>query len=220
MFSDDGKYYNECLLRVCHTEAGNNWNGSLVNKIDQCVTSYPATSLMWFTFYDFLITHPFKEWSHLIALDKTPEGQWYIHIRDLDQWPAEVFYNFLIWTRIPWEFQKNTKRWMKYVKMGIHPSFAFVMCRTQTADDDKVTCSWDNGNSNHWPHDNLVNLEWLVSSTPHHGEVSYKKNPGAGRPCNVIWGNTSLGLKDLIGHTVPEFWNSWKAEHEDILLAS
>lgn len=219
MVSNDGKHSEQRISAICHmgmTYGG--WSVPVPEGVfDQLITSYNAVDVHWFTFFDFLVTYPFKQWANIIHLEQTSEGQYYIRVSDLSAIPNDVLYNFCIFTRVPWEFPRETKVWEGHVKTGMHPCFAFAVCRANPK--DSVIAVFLAGNSNHWPIDMMVNLERFVQCTPVSRNIPYKTSNHC-IPCNVMWGSTSLHLKSLQGQTVNDFWLKWKAEHEDILQSS
>lgn len=220
VISNDGQKEDIRPNSICHMSLTGGWAVPVEDgAFDQLFTSYPATDVHWFTFFDFLVGHLFKKWAHVIHLEQTPDGHHYIRISDLSAIPADILYNFCIFTRVPWEFHEDVVEWEKLVRLGMHPGFAFAVCRVGTHDDGRVHTIFHGGNNNHWPIDNTVDIRRLVSATPEHRETSYKSSRRACIPCNVMWGNT-LQLRNLTGQTVEAYWLKWKEEHEDILLAS
>lgn len=211
----------------------------LNDKYDQLITSYPHTDELSAWFFLFMRNVMYRKWAEFIHLEEH-EGKLYIRLSDLSKIPANVVYNICICSRTPLEHPSYLRVWGKLVGLGIHPAFAFAVCRAgiNEGDEDDDDPDYDEDdpsgldavdapadipvtvvmyNLEHWPFYNTLNLSSLVSGSPGALSVDYKNWPKGCTPTNSIWGENHQDLKALSGITIREFWLNWKANHEDIL---
>jgi hypothetical protein len=212
---------------VCHAEM-KHWPE---NTYDHLITAYPTQMHenvhldVWLKFFDFMQNVLYRKWKDQIHLESAPDTEgtdYWIHVSDLSTIPANVLFNLCICSRSLIEEPEAILDWVKLCDAGLNPSIAFSLCRSY---DGKISNTLDTkvlglglGN-HHWPFDNTVGLVPLVSGETANHSLSYKEYPTGCVPCNIIWGETE-DLKPVVGQTISDFWIKWKAEHEDILLAS
>lgn len=203
LWSDDGEHSLICAPYVCHQFLRYKVDPGLY---DNLVTSYPDPQMEWF---DFIKNRMFRKWADKIELRLAPDDEhYYIHIKDLANFPANALLNFCIMTRHAWEVPTFIKKWNELVSEGYDPAFAYgCMVMPQVM---------GNPRQGHQSIDNTSSLELIVRGEPINLAKGFKDHPGAVIPCNHIWG-TSTDLRTLEKVKLPTFWQDWKAKHANIL---
>lgn len=223
VYSENGVHTQISGGDVCHADM-RQWPANLY---DHLITAYPTNMYdnvsldVWLRFFDFMQNVLYRKWKDQIHLEQG-DGEYYIHVSDLDKIPANVLFNLCICSRAPIEKPEAILNWVKLCDEGLHPAIAFSLCQTHDMfmlnGADKKVYGLGLGN-HHWPFDTTVGLSALVSGETATHSVSYKEYPAGCTPTNIIWGKTK-DLQPVVGSTISDFWTKWKAEHEDILLAS
>lgn len=210
-----GKVLKEHLRGVCHGYLKHTPPGA-----DILLSSMPNEND---AFYEFLKNVLYKRWSDHIHYETEPTtGRSYIMLDGLDTMPANVVQNFLVCSRSPFEIVAKLEVWEQLCLEGMHPSVAYLFCKTKDikakVNDPVLKIFYHQ----HWPFDLQVDLARIVSGDPHNLSVPFKQNPADCVPTNLIWSGVGdkLDLKKLNGVTIRDFYANWKAEHEDILLVS
>lgn len=204
--SDDGKIQSTHILHVCHAPLV--YIG--LGLYDQIITSYPVADKIDLDFFEFMKTQLYRKWSDHFLLEQTEEGKYYIRISNLSKIPANVVFNFCICSRAIVEVKDHVVTWSKLVAQGLHPIFAFALCRASYIDAEDLdgpvySCTWMSG---HWPCDHTLDLKTFLSG-PSRLSKNFKDSPESCTPTNNIWGNSG-DLKELKGISVREFWEKWK----------
>lgn len=196
-------------LAVCHDSL--RWAQRGV--YDTLITSYPANNDLDFQFFDFMKNVLYKKYSDHIHLCQTEDDKSFIQVTDLVTIPPELLFNLCICSRVIVEHREFLWVWSRLVEEGLHPSFAFALCRsgldtTQESLLDQVVTS-SGVDTEHWPFYLKVSLKGLVVDGPNCSQFNFKANPGGCTPTNIIWGEAT-DLRGLRGHTIREFWTEWK----------
>lgn len=197
------------LNYVCHAQLSSSWPTPKYNTWDHLITSYPVKSDKHLDFFAFMKNVLYKQWSDVIQLEQTTDGKYYIHVTDLSKIPANVLYNFCICSRTIVEKPEYVRIWHKLCKNGIHPAFAFAVCRADSRGKLNEVVGSAGDDWEHWPHYMAASLDRLIISGPASTAASYKTDPSQAAPTNIIWGEAK-DLKNLQGSTIKKFWNEWK----------
>lgn len=197
------------LTYVCHAPLTYPWPAPKYNTWDHLITSYPVKSDDHLDFFEFIKNVLYKQWSDVIQLEQTTDGKYYIHVTDLSKIPANVLYNFCICSRTIVEYPARITIWRKLCKKGLHPAFAFAVCRADSAGKLNQIVGSPGEDSEHCCFYMAASLDRLIVSGPVSTAVSYKTNPTAATPTNIIWGEAK-DLKNLQGSTIRKFWNEWR----------
>lgn len=104
---------------------------------DEMLLACPKRDEQSLAYINWLINHPFKQFKDIITLNqhgvRQAEGdaeacfEYYIHVLDLDKFPANAFYNFCIATRAPIEFEATLNMWSKLIGLGLTPGLANII---------------------------------------------------------------------------------------------
>lgn len=199
LFSNDLKQNRATLQYACHAPMAS----VPTDSFDQMVTAAPFCSdPVSLRYYRWLIDGPFRAFSDKITLEVFPDSKdHYFKMVKLDQWPANILYNFCIASRFPIEFKECVKRWGIYLDAGIDPSVGFLVAAfggNKPIDKDpwKFRPFEPNfeGNTNHFWFDVTSNWSRMINGDFDMDAVSkqsFKEHPISCRPTNPIWGHTS-----------------------------
>ena len=211
VMSDDLSRFDTTLNYVCHAPLRHLPS----NIYDQLVTSYPVKDQeLDLKFFDFMKNVLYKQWAPFIFLERTEAGLYYIRLGPLSQIPANIVYNFCICSRAIVERRDLVEVWDKLVTQGLHPSFAFAVCKAANenyksiTDLDEVVQFVDSA-IEHWPFYLSVSLKSLMVDGPKNLSANFKSSPQSCIPTNTIWGETQ-DLRALGGKTIREFWEKWE----------
>jgi hypothetical protein len=202
LWNEKGKYKLH-LKEVCHAnmrdQDGPGW--------DDLISAVPRSDKKSLAYQRMLIHGPFKAFSDLVQLRNYPliakdeakdklvrTDRWYYHFTNLEDWPANVLYNFVIASRIPMEKQEWLAQWAKNVETGFNPTLAFLLSFS-TNGKAYAGKRFDHWVSNHNWFDNLSNWSSIINGDMIKMSASFKVKPSACAPCNIIWGHDAATQK-------------------------
>lgn len=193
VYNNDGKFKLR-LNQACHAymvEDGVGW--------DDLITAVPVQDEIAIAYLRMLISGPFKAFSDLIALknhttivydvetDKeTVTSHSYLHITSLEDWPANVLYNFCIATRVPTEHEVLLPEWFRLVKLGYNPTLAFLLSYSTNGKPYHGNRSFLS--KGHYWHDQMASWARIIKGDMVAMSKPFKTNPTQSRPTNKIWG--------------------------------
>lgn len=163
----------------------------------ELLTAVPKKDDLSISYLQFLIEGPFRQFKDMIHLNTTDGGEYYLHVTDLDKFPADVFFDFCIASRAPIEFRPTLNLWSSLKNLGLSPGLA--MCVAGLADLPRYLCygpptSLDHimevsgpPSFGHWWFDMSCDWSNLIKGTPQISAKPYKLRPSDCTPCNAIW---------------------------------
>jgi len=171
---------------------------------DDLVTAVPASDTVSLEYLRMLIHGPFKGFSDLISLNKTDD--YYLHLTNLNKWPANVIYNFCIASRVPIEKQNLLEYWYELVKVGFEPTLAFLL--SYSTNGKKFDGHRSFVPLGHYWHDSSSNWSSIIKGDMVKMSKSFKTSPEATKPTNCIWGASSdhIKLRTMSDEQVSEFY--------------
>jgi hypothetical protein len=184
MWSDDGKKNKFQHATICHGNMSYEEPG-----YDHLVTAVPKSDELDLAYQRMIINGPFKSLSDLISLEQV-DNRWYIRCSNLAKWPANALYNYCIATRLPIEFGQMLPRWAELTEKGYNSTLAFLLSYSTNGK------AWDKENGRSWPSNGHLWLDpssnWarIIQGDMKDVSTSFKEDPKATRPCNVIWGTS------------------------------
>lgn len=171
------------------------------------ITAVPYATPENLAFLRALIAGPFKNYKDLIRLERwKPRGRyWVIYCDHLEQWPANVLYNFCIATRQTIEFHDDIKHWAEMVEDGVDPNVAIALMGFYYRGRDKKLAHKANF-SGHFYLDHNTNMFNVVAGhMPKKSKASFFDNPSECTPSNMLWGKwDQIWCNKLNGMTVFE----------------
>lgn len=184
------------LKQICHAGA----KGTESGVWDEFLTAVPNKTERSLRYILWLINNPFQQFKDHIELKsfgtKGGEGEFYLHITDLDKFPANAFYNFCIASRAPIEYPLVIDRWVEFMDLGVKPNLAFILASfhnsaTPITSLDQVLDCVGVSNTNHWWFQ--LNSSWklILANTPVTLTGPYKTNTYSCYPSDAIWGYQS-----------------------------
>lgn len=204
VYSNDLEQQAVYTLRACHQSMSGHYPG----LYDNLITAVPCSSELDLAYIRYVIDGPFGLFKDRIEL-KQDGDRYYLKLTQLDTWPANVLYNFVIATRVPLEFKVFMGRWGQLVNAGVHPGLATLISpRVATYDGDPWKWEFQNwmirDNANHWWFESNVDFSAIIFNemNPNAFSSNFKSNPAGARPCNTIW--RTGNKKTLMGRTVQQ----------------
>ena len=171
---------------------------------DDFVTAVPVSDVISLEYLRMLINGPFKGFSDLISLNKTDD--YYLHLTNLNKWPANVIYNFCVASRTPLEHKELLEHWYELVKVGFEPTLAFLLSysnRGKKFEGERSFYPYG-----HYWHDSSSNWLSIIKGDMTKMSGSFKTNPEQVRPTNCIWGSSKdhLQLRSMSDEEISEFY--------------
>lgn len=205
----DGLKVGKCLLEVCHA----NLKYHITGVFDELITAVPRTEPHELGYVQALIDGPFQKWKDLIELVQLTTGQYYLHIKDLNQIPSKVVYNFCIASRAPIEFPAIVSRWDDLIKGDIHPSVALCVSARELF-NNKMASLLAPAHGHWWFQ---ANHDWrtIIQGNPKKLDdcPSFSEKPYSSAPADIIWGmGDRTELKDYLKLTVDELDKKFREE--------
>src|ERR1700675_368550 len=157
------------------------------------------------TYLEWLISKEISPWRSMLPI-KYNKQFWnvdfiYDHgllISNLDT-PANLLVNFLIATRLPYEYVSKLDRWWDLVGQGVHPSIAYVYVHLFDFFGREKNFKIKPWNDGHVAIDGLDinqdNFDRFVLGKPYKENFIHPfKIVGGYLPCNIVWRNESKVL--------------------------
>lgn len=195
------------LLHICHSRLPQ----AVPNIHQEALLAAPKSDELSKSYLQWLIDGPFRLFSDHITIKETDNGQIYIHVCGLDDFPANGFMNFCIASRAPIEFRPTLELWSNLIELGVKPNLAMCLAGLSTVPnkittlDTKLKCvgppSWG-----HWWFDTTMDWTRLLIGQPTNLSSSFKQYPSGCLPTNRIWGVGSADtvLKRFSDYTISE----------------
>lgn len=201
-YADDTTRVNAHYLEPCHASILYESKGA-----KGLIAACPKSDVLSLDYINYLSRGPFRAFQDKISLEKF-DKHFIIRVTDLDQWPANVLYNYAIATRAPIEHMGVLKSWAKMAESGIDENLAYAIVPYLASGNSKSMIGSPRHLLNHFHFDPTVNLHNLISGQFDSSFVSkqtYFEHPQAGSPTNIIWGRyTSAEYYNLRGKTPDE----------------
>lgn len=190
---------NEQHKQICHANmAFDEQPGK-----DVLLTACPKTDDLSIKYIEFLMRGPFRAFQDKISFVSCNDKP-IIRVDDLDQWPANVLFNFCVATRVPIEHRSYLKLWGKLVKSGVDENVAAAIGFYYANDAVNIPIRNDPLFTNqHFYFDMNSKLSNIVHGTFTTSADSYKMNPEASKPSNGIWGFCTPEDRELIKGKTP-----------------
>ena len=154
---------------------------------DNLITAIPKSDDVSLAYQRMLIYGPFKAFSDLISLKKIDDN-YYSHVTSLEDWPANVLFNYCIATRVPIEHAHLLKFWDLKVKEGFNPVLAFLLSASNGGKEFLNSRTFPV--MGHYWHD--IATDWLRiiqgNMSLQYLSKPFKTDPKQCTPSNCIWG--------------------------------
>lgn len=175
---EDGTYEMH-LTEICHASMTSpHMTGSAVEMVTAC----PMASEVDLMYLRMLVNGPYRAFSDNIEIKKSGDF-YYLHITNLDKFPANVLYNFNIATRLPIEFPDYLKRFPKLLAKGYNPTLAFLLSWMDY--QHSASRYW---HSEHLWFDTSSNWKSILEGNPSGFSAPFGLSRSGCRPANKIWG--------------------------------
>jgi len=194
----------EQLQEPCHVEM----ISSKSNTWDEMITAFPHTDSLSVEYLKMLGRGPFQAYRDVFSVQKLGEAN-YIHIIELDHWPANVLYNFCIATRVPLEHNYLMPHWGQLCEKGYDPTLAYMISWSKAGSDKFSKTGRPFPPYGHYWHDNTADWSRILKGDFLKPSSSFRESPKSCRPTNVIWGTdfeTNGKLKKMTDEEILDFF--------------
>lgn len=174
----DGKNTSSHYNEACHASLMNQKGG----VYDELVTRTGPTTPQNQTYLQGLLNGPFKNFAQYVTLH---DG--YLHVQQLDKWPAKVLFNFCIATRLGMEYPSIVEKLDQAdpIKDLVEKMSAGKSDFPFNFNSNHLFFSFEHGYWNQHPSDPGRILSGDMNIDP--AASTYKQYPRYCRPCNTIW---------------------------------
>jgi hypothetical protein len=184
LFNNEGKFQLSSRV-ACHSAL--TYDGAI--EWDDLVTAVPYSNEIDIAYIRMLMHGPFKAYSDLISLNKQGDN-YYLHLTDLDKFPANVMYNFCVASRIPIEHKQLLEPWFKGVQLGYDPTLSFLLSYSTNGKPFRLKRNFngDENQTNHFWFYKHADWKRILTGDMQRVSPPYKQAPDTCRPTNHIWG--------------------------------